>query len=93
MTTMFLRFGCTCNKHACPAEEGCLFATAWSVVQLPDLSAFASLEKLDLSINHLRSMATLSTLQAPHLRELYLTSNKLSSIEVHPNSFQLDSIL
>ncbi|KAL3136560.1 hypothetical protein ABBQ38_005806 [Trebouxia sp. C0009 RCD-2024] len=52
-----------------------------NISQLPDLSAFASLEKLDLSINQLRSMAPLSTLQAPSLRELYLTSNKLSSIE------------
>lgn len=51
-------------------------------MQLPHLGAFASLEKLDLSVNQLRSMAPLSTLQAPHLREMYLTSNKLSSIEV-----------
>lgn len=31
-------------------------------------------------------MAPLSTLQTPRLKELYLTSNKLSSIEVHPYS-------
>lgn len=53
-----------------------------NAVQLPDLSAFASLEKLDLSINQLRSTAPLATLQSPNLQELYLTSNKFSTIEV-----------
>ena len=38
--------------------------------------------KLDLSINQLRSMATLSTLQASELKEVYITSNKVSTIEV-----------
>lgn len=38
--------------------------------------------KLDLSINQLRSMATLSTLHASELKEVYITSNKVSTIEV-----------
>ena len=50
--------------------------------QLPDLSLLVSLEKLDLSINQLRSMAPLSTLQASALKEVYITSNKVSTIEV-----------
>ena len=58
-------------------------AAVTCMLQLPDLADLASLEKLDLSINQLRSMAPLSTLQAPGLKELYLTSNKLSTIEVH----------
>ena len=52
------------------------------VVQLPDLAAFVSLNKLDLSMNQLRTMAPLSSLQASELKEVYLTSNKLSQIEV-----------
>lgn len=52
------------------------------LLQLPDLGALLSIEKLDLSINQLRIMAPLSTLQASRLQELYLTSNKLSKIEV-----------
>lgn len=52
------------------------------VLQLPDLSPLACLKKLDLSINQLRSMATLSTLQASKLKEVYITSNKVSTIEV-----------
>ncbi len=51
-------------------------------MQLPDLGPFVSLEKLDLSINQLRSMAPLSTLQAFKLKEAYLTSNKITTIEV-----------
>ena len=74
-------------------KKDCLTVTARTVVQLPDLSAFASLEKLDLSINHLRSMAPLSTLQAPQLQELYLTSNKLSIIEVLTYPLELDTAL
>lgn len=50
--------------------------------QLPDLSLLVSLEKLDLSINQLRSMAPLSTLRASALKEVYITSNKVSTIEV-----------
>lgn len=82
-----------CNKHASPSEEDCLTTTARTMLQLPDLSAFASLEKLDLSINHLRSMAPLSTLQVPQLQELYLTSNKLSIIEVLTYPLELDTAL
>ena len=93
MTTIYLRFGCACNKHASPSEEHCFIPTAWTVVQLPDLSAFVSLEKLDLSINHLRSTAPLSTLQAPQLQELYLTSNKLSGIEVLSYPLEFDTAL
>ncbi len=52
------------------------------LLQLPDLSPLACLKKLDLSINQLRSMATLSTLQASALKEVYITSNKVSTIEV-----------
>jgi hypothetical protein len=52
------------------------------VLQLPDLSPLACLKKLDLSINQLRSMATLSPLQASTLKEVYITSNKVSTIEV-----------
>ncbi len=52
------------------------------VLQLPDLSPLVCLKKLDLSINQLRSMATLSTLQASKLKEVYITSNKVSTIEV-----------
>ena len=52
------------------------------VMQLPDLAVFVSLNKLDLSMNQLRTMAPLSSLQALELKEVYLTSNKLSHIEV-----------
>ena len=52
------------------------------VLQLPNLSPLACLKKLDLSINQLRSIATLSTLQASTLKEVYITSNKVSIIEV-----------
>ena len=53
-----------------------------NVIQLPNLAAFLSLKKLDMSINQLRTMAALSTLETSQLQELYLTSNKLSTIEV-----------
>ncbi len=61
------------------------------VLQLPDLSPLACLKKLDLSINQLRSMETLSTLQASKLKEVYITSNKVSTIEVWPIVVRLTS--
>lgn len=51
-------------------------------VQLPDLGALSRLQKLDLSHNQLRQTTQLSSLPAVKLQELYLTSNKLSTIQV-----------
>lgn len=51
-------------------------------MQLPDLGAFSRLQNLDLSHNQLRHMTPLAALPALHLHELYLTSNKLSTIQV-----------
>ena len=51
-------------------------------MQLPDLGALSRLQKLDLSHNQLRQTTQLSSLPAVKLQELYLTSNKLSTIQV-----------
>lgn len=51
-------------------------------MQLPDLENLSTLQKLDLSHNQLRHMTQLASLPAFFLQELYLTSNKVSTVQV-----------
>ena len=51
--------------------------------QVPDLSAMTALSRLELSYNQIRSTLPLASCKALSLQELYVSNNKLTSLEVN----------
>ena len=51
-------------------------------LQAPDLAAMSSLTRLELSYNQIKSLLPLATCSAVNLHELYVSNNKISSLEV-----------
>jgi Leucine-rich repeat (LRR) protein len=50
--------------------------------QVPELSGFTALQKLELSYNRIHSLAQLTSLGSMGLRELYAANNAIQQIEV-----------
>lgn len=63
-----------------PGMQDCEFRDN-QIKDIPDLSKFSALTRLEFSYNEIRSIEPLATLNAPALQELYVAANKVASIQ------------
>lgn len=62
----------TCHSNSVP----------WCNSQVPQLGPLTALRRLELSYNGIKSLAPLTALTAPHLSDLYVASNRISSVRL-----------